>query len=38
MADNLQHTNGQFKAEMDKLTANISKLSSVYGNMLAAMK
>ena len=27
-----------FKAEMDKLTANISKLSSVYGNMLAAMK
>ena len=29
---------GSFKAEMDKLTANISKLSSVYGNMLAAMK
>ena len=27
-----------FKAEMDKLTANISKLSNVYGNMLAAMK
>ena len=27
-----------FKAEMDKLTQNISKLSSVYGNMLAAMK
>jgi len=29
---------GSFKAEMDKLTANISKLSNVYGNMLAAMK
>ena len=27
-----------FKAEMDKLTQNISKLSNVYGNMLAAMK
>ena len=27
-----------FKAEMDKLTANISKLINVYGNMLAAMK
>ena len=27
-----------FKAEMDKLTHNISKLSNVYGNMLAAMK
>ena len=27
-----------FKAEMDKLTQNISKLSTVYGNMLAAMK
>ena len=27
-----------FKAEMDKLPANISKLSNVYGNMLAAMK
>ena len=27
-----------FKAELDKLTTNISKLSSVYGNMLAAMK
>ena len=27
-----------FKAELDKLTNNISKLSSVYGNMLAAMK
>lgn len=27
-----------FKAEMDKLTANISKLSNVYGNMIAAMK
>ena len=29
---------GSFKEEMDKLTANISKLSNVYGNMLAAMK
>ncbi|MBR3558734.1 MAG: gliding motility protein GldL [Bacteroidales bacterium] len=29
---------GSFKSEMDKLTANISKLSNVYGNMLAAMK
>lgn len=29
---------GSFKDEMDKLTANISKLSNVYGNMLAAMK
>ena len=29
---------GSFKAEMDKLTTNISKLSNVYGNMLAAMK
>ena len=29
---------GSFKAEMDKLTANISRLSNVYGNMLAAMK
>lgn len=27
-----------FKTELDKLTNNISKLSSVYGNMLAAMK
>ena len=27
-----------FKAELDKLTNNISRLSSVYGNMLAAMK
>ena len=27
-----------FKAELDKLTTNISKLSNVYGNMLAAMK
>ncbi len=27
-----------FKSELDKLTNNISKLSSVYGNMLAAMK
>ena len=29
---------GSFKEEMDKLTANISRLSNVYGNMLAAMK
>jgi gliding motility-associated protein GldL len=29
---------GSFKEDMDKLTANISKLSNVYGNMLAAMK
>lgn len=29
---------GSFKDEMDKLTANISRLSNVYGNMLAAMK
>lgn len=31
-------TTSNFKAELDKLTNNISKLSSVYGNMLAAMK
>ncbi len=33
----LEQTNN-FKSELDKLTTNISKLSSVYGNMLAAMK
>ena len=26
-----------YKAEMDKLTKNISSLSTIYGNMLAAM-
>ena len=36
-AKSMAQTNS-FKEEMDKLTANISKLSSVYGNMLAAMK
>ena len=36
-AKSMAQTNS-FKAEMDKLTQNISKLSSVYGNMLAAMK
>jgi gliding motility-associated protein GldL len=36
-AKSMAQTNS-FKAEMDKLTANISKLSNVYGNMLAAMK
>ena len=36
-AKSMEQTNS-FKAEMDKLTANISRLSNVYGNMLAAMK
>ena len=36
-AKSMEQTNS-FKAEMDKLTQNISKLSNVYGNMLAAMK
>ena len=36
-AKSMAQTNS-FKAEMDKLTQNISKLSNVYGNMLAAMK
>ena len=36
-AKSMAQTNS-FKEEMDKLTANISKLSNVYGNMLAAMK
>ena len=36
-AKSMEQTNS-FKAEMDKLTHNISKLSNVYGNMLAAMK
>lgn len=36
-AKSMAQTNS-FKEEMDKLTQNISKLSNVYGNMLAAMK
>jgi len=36
-AKSMAQTNS-FKEEMDKLTHNISKLSNVYGNMLAAMK
>lgn len=28
----------QFKAEMSKLTGNLTKLNSIYGNMLSAMK